>query len=53
MANNIISLTELMKTTRTTDKSLMGNMEGPTANKTAISVMYLALGVAARKQKRT
>ena len=49
MAKSNISITELTKTTGTTDKSLMGDMEEGTAMKKASSVLYLALGMAARK----
>ena len=49
MAKNNISITELTKTTGAKEKSLMGDMEEPTATKKAVSVLYLALGMAARK----
>ena len=49
MAKSNISITELTKTTGTKDKSLMGDMEEATAMKKANSVLYLALGMAARK----
>ena len=49
MAKSNISIKELPKTTGTKEKSLMGDMEVTTATKKAISVLYLALGMAARK----
>ena len=49
MAKSNISVAELTKTTRNKDKSLMGDMEEATAMKKANSVLYLALGMAARK----
>ena len=49
MAKSNISITELSKTTGTTDKSLMGDMAEATAMKKVNSVLYLALGMAARK----
>ena len=49
MAKSNISVAELTKTTGNKDKSLMGDMEEATAMKKANSVLYLALGMAARK----
>ena len=49
MAKSNISVAELTKTTGNKDKSLMGHMEEATAMKKANSVLYLALGMAARK----
>ena len=49
MAKRNISVAELIKTTGTKDKSLMGDMEEATAMKKANSVLYLALRMAARK----
>ena len=49
MAKSNISIAELTKTTGTKDKSLMGDMEEATVMKKANSVLYLALGMAARK----
>ena len=49
MAKSNISVAELVKTTGTKEKSLMGDMEEATAMKKANSVLYLALGMAARK----
>ena len=42
-------MTELTKTTWTKEKSLVGDMEEMTAAKNAISVLYLALRMTARK----
>ena len=47
LAKSSISITELIKTTGTKDKSLMGDMEEATAMKKANCVLYLALGMAA------
>ena len=49
MAKSNISVAELTKTTGTKDKSLMGDMEEATAMKKPNSVLYLAVGMAARK----
>ena len=49
MAKNNISITELTKTTGSNDKSLMQDLDEVPASKKAISVLYLALGSAARK----
>ena len=49
MAESNISIAEHTKTTGTKDKSLMGDMEEATAMKKANSVLYLALGMPARK----
>ena len=49
MAKSNMSVAELIKTTGTKEKSLMGDMEEATAMKKANSVLYLALGMAARK----
>ena len=49
MAKSNISVAELIKTTGTKDKSLMGDMEEATAMKQANSVLCLALGMTARK----
>ena len=49
MAKSNISVAALTKTTGTKDKSLMGDMDEATAMKQANSVLYLALGMAARK----
>ena len=49
MAKNNISVAEPLKTTGTKDKSFKGDMEEATAKKKANSVLYLALGMAARK----
>ena len=49
MAKSNISVAELIKTTGTKDRSLIGDMEEATAMKKANSVLYLALGMAARK----
>ena len=48
-AKSNISIAELTKTTGTKDKNLMGDMEEATAMKKANSVLYMALGMAARK----
>ena len=48
-AKSNISVAELTKTTGNKDKSLTGDMEEATAMKKANSVLYLALGMAARK----
>ena len=47
-AKSNISVAELTKTTGTKDKSPMGDMEEATAMKKANSVLYLAMGMAAR-----
>ena len=49
MTKNNISITELTKTTGAKEKRSKGDMEEPTATKKAISVLYFALGMAARK----
>ena len=49
MSKNNISITELTKTTEVKEKSLMDDIEEPTATKKAISVLFLALEMAARK----
>ena len=49
LAKSNISVAELTKTTGNKDKSLTGDMEEATAMKKANSVLYLALGMAARK----
>ena len=49
MAKSNISVAELIKTTGTKEKSLMGDLEEATAMKKVNSVLYLALGMAARK----
>ena len=49
MAKTNISVAELTKTIGNEDKSLMGDMEEATAMNKANSVLYLALGMAARK----
>ena len=52
MAKSNISVAELIKTTGTQEKSLMGDMEEATAMKKANSVLYLALGMAARNSRQ-
>ena len=47
-AKNNISTTELTKTLGTKERSLMGDIEETAAMKKAISVLYLAFGMAAR-----
>ena len=49
MAKSNISVAELTKTTGNKDKNLMGDREEATAMKKANSVVYVALGMAARK----
>ena len=49
MSKNNFSITELTKTTEVKEKSLMDDIEEPTATKKAISVLFLVLGMAARK----
>ena len=49
MAKNDRSLAELTKTTGPKEKSLMGDMEEGAATKKAVSILYLSLGMAARK----
>ena len=49
MSKSNFSITELTKTTEVKEKSLMDDIEEPTATKKAISVLFLALGMAARK----
>ena len=49
MAKSNISVADLTKTTGTKNKRLMGDIEAATAMKKANSVLYLALGMAARK----
>ena len=49
IAKNNISITELTKTTGVKEKGLTGDMKKPTATKKAISALFLALGIAARK----
>ena len=49
MVKSNISIAELTKSTGTKDKSPMGDTEEATAMKKANSVLYLALGMAARK----
>ena len=49
MTKSIISVAELTKTTGNKEKCLMGDIEEATAMKKTNSVLYLALGMAARK----
>ena len=49
MAKNNILVSDLTKTTRTKNKSLLGDMEEGAATKKTISILYLSLGKAARK----